>query len=74
MSLRRKLLLLGLYVFAAGFIAWKGLVYREYLRNVPNAMKVWWVRYAWEESWGFGPGGNYSERMRRRERQPQAGE
>ena len=60
MSLRRKLLLLGLYVFAAGFIAWKGLVYRDYLRNVPDAMKVWWVRYAWEESWGFGPGGSYT--------------
>ena len=60
MSLRRKLLLLGLYVFAAGFIAWKGLVYRDYLRNVPEAMKVWWVRYAWEESWGFGPGGSYT--------------
>ena len=60
MSLRRKLLLLGLYIFAAGFIAWKGLVYRDYLLNVQESMNVCWVRYAWEESWGFGPGGSYT--------------
>lgn len=61
MSLRRKLLLLGLYVLAAGFIAWKGLIYRDRLRNVPEAMNVWWVRYAWEESSGFGlPGGPHT--------------
>ncbi len=23
-------------------------------------MNVWWVRYAWEKSWGFGPGGSYT--------------
>src|SRR5688572_5026943 len=60
MSRRRKLLLLGLCILAAGLIVWKGLVYRDHLRNVPEAMNLWWVRYAWEESWGFGPGGSYT--------------
>jgi hypothetical protein len=59
MRLRRKVFLLGLCVFAAGFLAWKGLVYRDHLRNVPEAMNVWWVRYAWEESSGFGLPGGY---------------
>jgi hypothetical protein len=60
MSVPRKLLLLGLCVFATAFVAWKAFVYRDHLRNVPEAMNVWWVRYAWEESWGFGPGGSYT--------------
>jgi hypothetical protein len=52
--------MLGLCVFAAGFLAWKGLIYREHLRNVPEAMSVWWVRYVWEESDGFGPRGYHT--------------
>ena len=60
MSLRRKLLLLGFGVFAAAFLAWKAFVYYDRLRIVPEAMNVWWVRYAWEKSWGFGPGGSYT--------------
>ena len=59
MSLRRKLLLLGFGVSAA-FLAWKAFVYYDRLRIVPEAMNVWWVRYAWEKSWGFGPGGSYT--------------
>lgn len=59
MSLRRKILLLSLCVFGAGFLAWKSPVYRDHLRNVPEAMNVWWVRYAWEESSGFGLPGGY---------------
>src|SRR5262245_34103783 len=61
MNVSRKLLLLGLGAFfAAAFLAWKALVYHDRLRNVPEAMKVWWVRYAWEEQWGFGSGGDYA--------------
>jgi hypothetical protein len=59
MSFRREILLPGLCVLAAGFLAWKGLIYRDHLRNVPEAMNVWWVRYAWEESSGFGLPGGY---------------
>lgn len=59
MSLRRKILLLSLCVFGAGFLAWNGLVYRDRLRNVPEAMNVWWVRYALEESSGLGLPGGY---------------
>lgn len=60
MSLRRKVILVALCVFAAGFLTWEGLVYRDRLRNAPEAMNVWWVRYAWEESGGIGPGGYHT--------------
>lgn len=60
MRVSRKRLLIGLGLFATAFLTWKALVYRDHLRNVPEAMNVWWVRYAWEESGGFGPGGSYT--------------
>jgi hypothetical protein len=60
MSVSRKRFLLGLGVFATAFLAWKALVYRDHLRNVPEAMNVWWVRHAWEQSRGIGPGGSYT--------------
>ena len=42
-------------------LPWAGcqLVVRSHrLSFVPEAMGVWRVLYAAEESWGFGPGGN----------------
>jgi hypothetical protein len=58
MTKRRKWLFFILGSFMAVFLAWKTLIYNHHLRFVPEAMKVWRVRYVAEEAWGFGPGGN----------------
>lgn len=55
---RRKWLFFTVGVVAAGVLAWKAFVYHHHLRFIPEAMGVWWVRYAVEESWGCGPGGD----------------
>ncbi|WP_156510543.1 hypothetical protein [Labrenzia sp. OB1] len=52
-----KIIFSVIAAFLAAYSAWEFSLYRHYLKFVPDAMDVWWVDYALEESWGFGPGG-----------------
>ncbi|MEQ1944167.1 hypothetical protein ABMA32_17270 [Mesorhizobium sp. VNQ89] len=45
-------------IIATPIIAWKVFEYRFRLWLIPEDLNVWWIGYARQESWGFGPGGN----------------
>jgi hypothetical protein len=47
-----------LILIVAPIIAWKVLEHRFRLWLIPEDLGVWWISYAEQESWGFGPGGN----------------
>jgi hypothetical protein len=58
MSRRLQWIIVIAVVIGVPLLGYQLIVYVWRLGFVPQAMNVWSVLYASEQSWGFGPGGN----------------